>query len=483
MAGKTAIAGIIIVIIALIAAAWYLTSAPSYSTSSQVALQLTDPPQVPSGAQALTIDYSALQVHLANAGNVSGWMQASGVGSVNLLELLNLSQTIGTAVIPANATINLVRFNITSASIEINGTTYNVTVPSGQITASINGGAAMGSNSSILLEMSPVVASIITNTSTVFVLVPSLRGVIVPGASNSTTLQLGNRARLGYEARAELNGTMPNITITSASLAVLPGNVTDLSVTVKNNGNQSVVVKHIALSGSENVRLNASALGNGAASMAEGMATHIGNLCLQLNRSSGFNVSEVINESEHIGANIIGMGNMGAGIRSEPELNGSGLGSIYLNASAAGMSDLGAGIMANIGAEIENESLNVAGRYGILLNASACNNTNATAIASRVGDAFVNMTQRFQEQQSNFRFVVFSVQSNGTLAIPSSEGEFSNPGMSIGAGQSSTLQFSGVMSMAGGRIVLVPVNGTAYGISVQGEEAASASANVTATAG
>ncbi len=512
MAGKAIVAGIIIAIIAVIAAAWYLTSASLYSTGGMVALQLTDPPQVPSGTQALMIDYSSLQVHLANTNNASGWIQANGSGSINLLKLLNVSQTIGTAAMPANATINLVRFNVTSASITINGTAYNVTVPSSQITAHMNGGATLGSNSSILLELSPVVASIITNTSTVFVMVPSLKGVVVAGASNSTTLSLGARVALTERHRIELEAAAANISITGASLSVSPDNVTRLSVTVKNNVNRSVVLRNVALFGNESVKLNLTALRNREVQLTQAMTSRMYNFCLQLNQSSGFNVSSVVNntsvrlpEGENTGnyTNVRIEDMNGVMIRANGNGSASGtmmhvrpqiFSEIEINTSVGDQSNASSDngnllIRTRTGGEAntsnqfgsESDALDIAEHAGITLNASVCNSLNASTITSRINDEFANMTQQFENEQHNYRMAVFLVQSNGTLYMPSGEAEFEGQGMNLSAGQSATLSFNGVIQMGQGHIVLAPIASDNYKVTVQGREGTYAALNASAT--
>jgi hypothetical protein len=510
MVGKIAALGIIAVIVVL-AAALYLESAHAYGASGMLALQPTDPPQVPNGTHALIINYSSLQVHLSNANNASGWIQASGSGSVNLLELLNLSQTIGTAAVPSNASVNLVRFNVTSASITVNGTTYNVTVPSSQITAHINGGTTLGSNSSILLELSPVVASIITNTSTVFVMVPSLKGVVVAGASNSTTLNLGARVALTERHRLELEATAANISITGASLSVSSGNATSISITVRNNANRSVVLRNVALFGNESVKLNLTALRDREVQLTQAMASHMYNFCLQLNHGSGFNASNIINdtnirmpEGENSGNYTnIKIGDMnGAMIRAggggasgsmmhvrpqvfaETEGNTS-LGGQYNTSTDNGnlliSTRAGGGVNASGQFGAESDALDIAENAGIALNASICNNINASRITSRINNEFANMTQQFGSEQHSYRMVVFLVRGNGTMYVPSGEADFEGQGLSLGAGQSATLSFNGTIQMAQGHIVLAPVASGSYKISVQGQEGASASLNATAT--
>ncbi|MGI0135120.1 MAG: hypothetical protein ACREBW_09210, partial [Candidatus Micrarchaeaceae archaeon] len=131
MVNKALIAGAIVVVIVIISGVVIFTSysGPSYTKSSQsgslsAPILLTDPAQVPSGTSALVVTYTSLMVH-SSGGQGSGWVNATGSGSVNLLAVLNSSKVIGYANVSANSSINLIRLNISSAKITINGTAYN----------------------------------------------------------------------------------------------------------------------------------------------------------------------------------------------------------------------------------------------------------------------------------------------------------------------------------------------------------------------
>ena len=139
---------------------------PTSQATSLMAIRLTDPPTVPAGTSALVISYSKIGVHLSNAGNSSGWVYSNASGRINLLSILNVSSTIGAVALPLNASIEEIRFNISSADMTVNGTVYNVTVPSMTVTAHFSGRTDINAtSSSILLSLSPTIVSIITNSS------------------------------------------------------------------------------------------------------------------------------------------------------------------------------------------------------------------------------------------------------------------------------------------------------------------------------
>ena len=448
-----------IVAILLIAGAILIFS-PSSSANQRglLALQITDPAQVPSGTSALVITYSSLAVQLSNAGNESGWVSASGSGSINLLAVLNLSQTIGTVAVPANASIEMVRFNVTSASITVNGTTHNVTVPSGAVTAHIVGRTTLNSNASVLVDLSPVVASIITNTSTVFVLVPSVRAVVVGGGSNSTTLRVGARAGLTENQTIELERARPNVSITSATLSVSSGNVTHFSVTLKDNSNTSVVVKHVGFNGNLSVAYNSSALFERADAFISNMTRRISN--------STFCAAANLTQHGGTGENVSGDGRFGANLSANQR---DAIESLLEHSS--------------LGSQIPNFQINVGEEEAVSINASVCTPAGLANFTTRLQQIALNRSTEIESEQASRQIMIFSVQSNGTLSVPLGTEDFESSGQSytLQAGQSATLSFNGTMSFGHGMFKITPRAGSSYEVGAQIEETGIVFTNVTAT--
>ncbi|MDE1855141.1 MAG: DUF4382 domain-containing protein [Candidatus Micrarchaeota archaeon] len=439
----------IIVVLALAVIAAFVILLPSSSAggnSGMVALQITDPAQVPAGTSALVIAYSSLAVQLSNAGSESGWVSANGSGSINLLAVLNLSQTIGTVSVPANASIEMVRFNVTSASITVNGTTHNVTVPSGSVTAHIIGRTTLNRNASVLVDLSPVVASIITNTSTVFVLVPSVRAVVVGGGSNSATLHVGARADLTENDSTELEMARANVSVTSASLSTSPGNVTNFSITLRDNSNTSVVIKHVGFKGNLSIQYNSSALVAMANAFIANMTRRISNstFCTLLNG----------NASSHANLSSSQMDNI------MMELQDSSFGS-----------------------QIPNFGISVGEGETVRINASICTPAGLANFTSRLQQFVLNHSTEIQAEQQQRQIMIFSVQSNGTLSVPLGTEDFENSSQSytLQPGKSATLSFSGVISFGHGMFKITPVAGSVYEVGAQIEETGIVFTNVTAT--
>ena len=443
-----------IVIIAVIYIAVSLSRGPSVLPAvpggAILSFQMTDPPQVPVGANALLISYSSIEAHVAGNGTGTGWFAVNGNGTVNLMALVNQSQIIGNTSVQAGDEVNLVRFNVTSARIEINGTYYNVTVPSGAITAHVQNSAAVNGNQSVLLDMAPVIATIYTSNSTLFVLVPSLRAVVVSNASTASHAKIGASFNLNASARAELEAYKPNISISNASVAV-SGNSTSIKVTVKNSGNSSVAINHLFLYGNESVSVS-------------NAAQHT----IMIKGGDHGNV-----EIEGIGIN--GTGNLTLGINSNADLHGVANGSIGADVGINTSIRSGSHASQN---NSENES------------ASGSGNASSQARTSDSGMADVNVSENESENMLvnvgvdmvHFGSFTFIVGSNGNMTLPSSSGEVEgNVGLVIPANSSATLTFSGDMTFGNSRLVAVLSKGSLYRMTVSGENAVRVTTNVTAS--
>jgi hypothetical protein len=335
------------------------------------------------------------------------------------MSLLNTSQVIGVANLSANATIEQIRFNVSSATITINGTTSNVTLPNRMITAHVTGESRATANSGVLLDLSPTIAAIYTANSTVFVLVPSVRAVVVGNQSAHSSSDIGTRVNLSERDRAELESAMPNISITSASLAV-NGNVTDLSVTVKDNSNTSVSLKRILLFGNTSV--------NVVPTIGVNTVVHLG----EHDPGSGVGV----NVSANVTANVTAGGS---------GKNESGNGNV--NASENGKGNEGAGAGSESGSETEN--------------------------AVSVG---IDVTELRM-----FNFVVNTNSTTLTLPSLSGEAEAGAGGYNLSAGSTATFMFNGTINVGEGHITIMPVTGNSYRVVARGEEGTYATTNVTAT--
>ena len=226
-----AVYGVVLLVVVVIVAVVALATANAQNTSGlrTIAVQLTDPSHVPQGTEALLVTYSSVDVHVSGA-NQSGWVSAQGSGTVNLTALLNASETIATAQVAANSTVNMVRFNVTSAQIIINGTSYSVTMPNNQITVAVTGNQKISSNSAaaVVVSLSPTV-NYNRGTGT-YIMAPAAMAVVVnSSASVEISTNVGSTASLGSVIRAKLGlgiGGSGRTNSTSNSTANTTGNGT-----------------------------------------------------------------------------------------------------------------------------------------------------------------------------------------------------------------------------------------------------------------
>jgi hypothetical protein len=510
---KGAIVGAIVLLVIIIAGAYLIlqNQANLGSNANLAVISLTDPPNVPNGTTSLMISYSAVQAHVVNASS-SGWVNIQGSGSVNLLSLVNVSQIIANSGIAANSTINMVRFKVNSANITINGVTSNVSVPSSMITANVSNSG--NGTSHVLVDLSPSIVSIYTNSSTVFVMVPSVRAVAFAGSRGN--VQIGARAQLNSSEKAEI-AARPNLSITSESV-MSSGNTSTVSVTVKNNGNQSITIRHVMIHGSMQVVVkpfaSVDASENANANSSEGTGIN----------ASGKSETNVNSQRRPL---VMGVLNGNANANASP--NASGL-NTNLNGSYGiglhnGNISVNESTIINNGKALLNETIHVvAGNVvkigDLFINGNAITSGNVSINGSvvRIGNIIsinngeievdgrgtgVRISGQGAQEAANInadiksrvstlttlgleinalRSVNFAVSSNGTLILPNSErsAEGEN-GYVLAPGAQATFTYSGTMSAGNNHVLINFVPGSNYRVYVQGQEGADARANVTAS--
>ncbi len=142
----------------------YGTGGTSGSTGI-LQLSMIDPPHVPADVVDVYVNYSAIEVHISNAGNNSGWYNVTSSGTLNLTSIVNASTILGSVSLP-NGTYNIVRFNVTAAVVTANSslgvlTNHTASVPSGKVQSVITGGVNVRPNttSGLLVDISPTVTS------------------------------------------------------------------------------------------------------------------------------------------------------------------------------------------------------------------------------------------------------------------------------------------------------------------------------------
>ena len=215
-----------------------------------LAVLLTDPPTVPSGTTALYANYSDVQVHVSGDGNNSGWIDLQSAGSINLMGVINATQTIASAKI-FQGDFNAMRFNITSAEITFNGLNYSVGLIFGRHTVyvPIIGGIRVveGETMVSVIDMTPTVFLINDPSNPSFVLIPSARGYVLPSASvGSVHTAVGDRDDINTNPALMWLHQNSRFLITGVSLTT-----NSLSLYVTNTGNTSLVFRLATISSTQ----------------------------------------------------------------------------------------------------------------------------------------------------------------------------------------------------------------------------------------
>ena len=211
------------------------TTTTSTTTSATVAfpVALTDPPSVPAGTSELLLNYTAVEL-ITN----SSPLFENYSGSVNLLQLVNTSKVIAMFNISKTVAVNQIRLFVSSATIVINGTKYPVFLPSGVLKIPIT-----NATSGALVDLQPHIVTAYAGQQPEYILTP-----VATAIPFSTTAKVGQTVQLPSQTINKLHRVFANVTIVSASIS-FKGNTTSISVTVKNNADEPVVIYSVRIFG------------------------------------------------------------------------------------------------------------------------------------------------------------------------------------------------------------------------------------------
>jgi hypothetical protein len=223
------------------------------------AVMLTDPPTVPRGTSELNVTYSSIQVHVVSSSGSLSWEAAQESGRVNLLSLVNVTKTIASLSLPTGSTVDKLQFALSSATANVSGVVYPVTLLDDQLVVPIRSTKLNGTGTGALIDLRPTLLEINATNSTgglvkYFVLSPSATAV-VQGSVDEAQSRVGCMVHLKDKVKDELTKeyirASHNVTVTSSTLKV-DGNVTTLSVTVKNIGSANATLSGLSLMGQFN---------------------------------------------------------------------------------------------------------------------------------------------------------------------------------------------------------------------------------------
>jgi uncharacterized protein DUF4382 len=211
-----------------------------------LSILLTDPPTVPAGVTAIYVTYSNVAVHVGNAGNQTGWTDANTTGTINLMQMVNVSSTIATVKV-STGVYNALRFNVSSAQVTFNGGNYTAFVPKAELTVIIPGGIEVNSTSTAgaIIDMHPTVLNIGSKSTPEFIVDTAAsvfglpRGVITKAIEHVGTVMRIDNQTWWQHINEQYTA---NIQITAASVSN-----DSLSVTINNTGTQPVTLGTITV--------------------------------------------------------------------------------------------------------------------------------------------------------------------------------------------------------------------------------------------
>ncbi len=235
------------------------TGLTTQSGQTNFLVMLTDPPNVPRGTTQLNVTYSSIQAHVVSSGG-SSWVAAQDSGRINLLSLVNVTQTIASVNLPTGSTVDKLQFKLSSAEAKINNIVYPVTMLSDTLLISIRETKLNGTKTGALIDLRPTLVQIDATNSTgglvsYYVLSPSASAIVKSNLSDNQT-KVGSKWRIGNDDNNKLDQEFRrlsnNVTVTQSSLSV-SGNVTTFSVTLENVGKANATLFSLSLSGNFNV--------------------------------------------------------------------------------------------------------------------------------------------------------------------------------------------------------------------------------------
>ncbi len=247
------IAAVAIISIALFANP---TMLPQTVKAATFTVMLTDPPNVPDGTTLVNLNYSDVSLHVTYPNGTIEWLPVGTSGTVNLLSLINMTETIASTTIPIGSEIDKLQFKIDNVEAAVKGTLYNVTALSNTLVVKVTDGHINTTLSGVLIDFNPTLVQIraadangtIVNY---YVLVPSAVAAIVDDLDKAQA-QVGTIVHLDDDDIEELEHvhreSSDNLKVVSSLLSV-SGDVTSLSVTLKNEGTSAARVFGLTLNG------------------------------------------------------------------------------------------------------------------------------------------------------------------------------------------------------------------------------------------
>ncbi|MDG6933832.1 MAG: DUF4382 domain-containing protein [Nitrososphaerota archaeon] len=218
-------------------------SASGFGTLSVL---LTDPPRIPSGISAVYVSYSGISLHQFGSGSPGTWVNLSSSGTVEVLSLVNKSVTISVQRVPSGS-YDQVSLMITMVRATYSGVNLTLFSGSQQVIAQIPGGinVYMTAKAALLFDLQSSILNLNSDSSPKFVFNAAAWSAQLPvDVQKSLNEGEGQVINLSSEAWwSELESTF------ASRIAIVGATLTSdsLSVTVKNTGNEMVLLDFVTV--------------------------------------------------------------------------------------------------------------------------------------------------------------------------------------------------------------------------------------------
>jgi Domain of unknown function (DUF4382) len=254
----------------------------NFGSSGTLSVLLTDPPSVPEGVSAVYVTYSNLAVHTDSFGD-SGWVTIAGAGTIDTLKLVNLSQTISSAIIPS-FTYNLVALDISGVKVDFMGKNYSASFDSGRLVVPIVGGVQVNSGhaTAALVDIQPTVLNLGDQSNPRFAVSAGAKALQVPeGDQTASMREVGNRSSLEGRTWLQTFRASHSDTVANSGLTLTPNS---LAFSVTNPGSDSLTLRLVVVTPASSGERVAAALGSIATSFVFAVGSD-GSLKLQAGAS------------------------------------------------------------------------------------------------------------------------------------------------------------------------------------------------------
>jgi hypothetical protein len=223
------------------------TMASQNSGLGSFSVLLTDPPVGGTGTSRVYTNYDHVAAHNSHSDQSHGWIDLNVSGSIELTSIVNISKTIASANVKTG-TYDMVRLNLTSATVTYQTRNQSAQVKPGSLTTRISGAANVNSSNrtAVIIDLFTYIFNTNDNSKPSFVITASARAWPVPPSQMAqVSTKVGAILDLATQAwwRTDISSGLARLRVTNATLKA-----NSMSVAVLNTGNVTSDIKLVVVS-------------------------------------------------------------------------------------------------------------------------------------------------------------------------------------------------------------------------------------------